>query len=100
MCKVSEFPHRLVLMKGFVLDFSNYVGHSSYGVKARHGDGGAPGRLGAHFARRWGSAWTPRRRHENYDVGLFLYIVISNVFWNEIFQTITQVMWITAPDPY
>jgi hypothetical protein len=47
--------------------------HSSYGVKARHGDGGAPGRLGArlarlgaHSARRWGSAWMPRRRHENY----------------------------------
>jgi hypothetical protein len=35
--------------------------HSSYGVKARHGDGGEPGRLGArlariggHSARRWG----------------------------------------------
>jgi hypothetical protein len=70
--------------------FRNYIGtdlyttvHSSYGVKARHGDGGAPGRLGArlahlgarlahlgarlarlgaHSARRWGSAWTPRRR--------------------------------------
>jgi hypothetical protein len=41
--------------------------HSSYGVKARHGDGGASGRLGArlahlgaHSARRWGSAWTLR----------------------------------------
>jgi hypothetical protein len=51
-------------------------GHSSYGVKARHGDAPAPGRLGArlarlgarlarlgaHSARRWGSAWTPRHR--------------------------------------
>jgi hypothetical protein len=26
MCKVSEFPHRLALMKGIVLDFSNYAG--------------------------------------------------------------------------
>jgi len=32
--------------------------------------------------------------------GLFLYIVLSNVFWNEIFQTIAHVMWQTAPDPY
>jgi hypothetical protein len=30
-------------------DFSLY--HSSYGVKARHGDAPAPGRLGARLAR-------------------------------------------------
>ena len=43
-----------------VTDFVS-LKHSSYGVKARHGDGGAPGRLGArlarlgaHSARRWG----------------------------------------------
>jgi hypothetical protein len=68
--------------------------HSSYGVKARHGDGGAPGpigtrlarlgarlaRLGAHSARRWGSAWTPRRRrrHDNY-VPLVHYIITVKV---------------------
>ena len=30
-------------------------------------------RLGAHSARRWGGAWTPRRRLENYgEQNLFL----------------------------
>jgi hypothetical protein len=68
-------------MKVFYLYLCLHCNHSSYGVKARHGDvppprrlgarlarlGACLARLGAHSARRWGSAWTPRRRHENYD---------------------------------